>query len=111
MENENKQAEINATSNAAQPGGQLGGADTNAGGDGEGSEIEMTEQEILTELEHLNNLVATDPELNKMLANDIESFGLEEKLMIIQAYKKGGVQGVKDIIEEEEEEEGADTNA
>jgi hypothetical protein len=43
----------------------------------------MTEQEILTELEHLNNLVATDPELNKMLANDIESFGLEEKLMII----------------------------
>ena len=111
MENENKQAEINATSNAAQPGGQLGGADANAGGDGEGSEIEMTEQEILTELEHLNNLVATDPELNKMLANDIESFGLEEKLMIIQAYKKGGVQGVKDIIEEEEEEEGADTNA
>ena len=43
----------------------------------------MTEQEILTELEHLNNLVATAPELNQMLANDIESFGLEEKLMII----------------------------
>ena len=83
MENENKQAEINANSNANQPGAQLGGADGNAGGDGEGSEIEMTEQEILTELEHLNNLVATDPELNKMLANDIESFGLEEKLMII----------------------------
>lgn len=41
-----------------------------------------------------------------MLANDIENFGLEEKLMIIQAYKKGGVQGVKDIIEEEEEDEG-----
>lgn len=60
----------------------------------------------MTELEQLNNLVATDPELNKMLANDIDSFGLEEKLMIIQAYKKGGVQGVKDIIEEEEEEEG-----
>ena len=51
-------------------------------------------------------MVATDPELNKMLANDLESFGLEEKLMIIQAYKKGGVQGVKDIIEEEEDEEG-----
>jgi len=52
-------------------------------GDGEGSEIEMTEEEILTELDNLNNLVATDPELNKMLSNDIESFGLEEKLMII----------------------------
>lgn len=38
-----------------------------------------------------------------MLANDIENFGLEEKLMIIQAYKKGGVQGVKDIIEEEDD--------
>ena len=49
--------------------------------------------------------MATDPELNKMLANDIDSFGLEEKLMIIQAYKKGGVQGVKDIIEEDDEEE------
>lgn len=45
-----------------------------------------------------------------MLANDIESFGLEEKLMIIQAYKKGGVQGVKDIIEEEEEDEGNQSN-
>lgn len=66
----------------------------------------MTEQEIYTELEQLNQLVSTDPELNKMLANDIDTFGLEEKLMIIQAYKKGGVQGVKDIIEEEEEEEG-----
>ena len=43
MENENKQAEINATSNATQPGAQLGGADANAAGDGEGSEIEMTE--------------------------------------------------------------------
>lgn len=103
MENENKQAEINATNNASHP----DGADANAAGD---EEIEMTEQEILTELENLNNLVATDPELNKMLSNDLESFGLEEKLMIIQAYKKGGVQGVKDIIEEEEEEE-ADANA
>ena len=52
-------------------------------GDGEGSEIEMTEEEVLTELDNLNNLVLTDPELNKMLANDIENFGLEEKLMII----------------------------
>ena len=51
--------------------------------DGEGSEIEMTEEEILTELDNLQNLVLTDPELNKMLANDIENFGLEEKLMII----------------------------
>ena len=59
----------------------------------------------MAELEQLNNLVATDPELHKMLANDIDGFGLEEKLMIIQAYKKGGVQGVKDIIEEEEEED------
>ena len=90
------------TGNANQP----DSGSVNAGADGEGSEIEMTEAEILIELDNLNNLVATDPELNKMLANDIEGFGLEEKLMIIQAYKKGGVQGVKDIIEEEEEEEG-----
>ena len=88
----------------AQPRGQLDGGDPNGSPDGEGSEIEMTEAEILVELDNLNHLVNTDPELNKMLANDIEGFGLEEKLMIIQAYKKGGVQGVKDIIEEEEEE-------
>ena len=74
---------MNANSNANQPGSHLDGDDANGGGDGEGSEIEMTEAEILTELEHLNNLVATDPELNKMLANDIDGFGLEEKLMII----------------------------
>jgi len=61
----------------------MDGADPNGAGDGDGSEIEMTEAEILTELEQLSHLVATDPELNKMLSNDIDSFGLEEKLMII----------------------------
>ena len=101
MENESKQAQMDGN---AQPRGQLDGGDPNGSPDGEGSEIEMTEAEILVELDNLNHLVNTDPELNKMLANDIEGFGLEEKLMIIQAYKKGGVQGVKDIIEEEEEE-------
>ena len=34
---------MNANSNANQPGAMLGGADANGVGDGEGSEIEMTE--------------------------------------------------------------------
>jgi len=43
----------------------------------------MTEEEVLTELDNLSNLVMTNPQLNKMLGNDIENFGLEEKIMII----------------------------
>jgi len=41
-----------------------------------------------------------------MLGNDPERYTLEEKLSIIQAYKKGGgVQGLEEIIDDDDDED------
>ena len=50
-----------------------------------------------------------DQALRNLLGENPNSYSVEEKLSIIQAYKKGGgVQGLEDIIiDDDEEEEGA----
>jgi hypothetical protein len=52
------------------------------------------------------NLYDNDPELQEMLGEYPDRYTLEEKLSIIQAYKKGGgVQGLAEIIDDEEDDE------
>lgn len=64
---------------------------------------EIDEQYIVKEFA---NLYDNDPELQEMLGEFPDRYTLEEKLSIIQAYKKGGgVQGLAEIIDDEEDEE------
>jgi len=45
-----------------------------------------------------------DAELKQMLGEFPDRYSLEEKCSIVQAYKKGGgVQGLADIIDDEDE--------
>jgi len=47
-----------------------------------------------------------DAELKQMLGEYPDRYSLEEKCSIVQAYKKGGgVQGLADIIDDEEDSE------
>lgn len=64
---------------------------------------EVDEQDIIKEFA---NLYDNDPELQQMLGEYPDRYTLEEKLSIIQAYKKGGgVQGLAEIIDDEDEED------
>lgn len=64
---------------------------------------EIDEQDIVKEFAALYE---SDPELQQMLGEFPERYTLEEKLSIIQAYKKGGgVQGLAEIIDDEDEDE------
>jgi hypothetical protein len=64
---------------------------------------DVVEMDILEEFANLYN---NDPELQQMLGEYPERYTLEEKLSIIQAYKKGGgVQGLAEIIDDDEEED------
>ena len=80
----------------------------NAGGEngqGVGSdqeEVEMTEQEILGEFD---NMLNTDPALQEMLGEFLQTFSLEDKVAMIHAYKKGGVEGLAEIIDDDDEED------
>lgn len=47
-----------------------------------------------------------DPELKKMLGEHPNGYSIDEKCSIVQAYKKGGgVQGLAEIIDDEESDE------
>ena len=62
-----------------------------------------TEEGIVPQLEDIYN---SDPALQQLLGDQPSSYSVEEKLSIIQAYKKGGgVQGLAEIIDDEEEDE------
>lgn len=64
---------------------------------------EIDEQYIVKEFA---NLYDNDPELQEMLGEYPDRYTLEEKLSIIQAYKKGGgVQGLAEIIDDEDDDE------
>ena len=64
---------------------------------------EFTEEEIITEFA---KLYQNDPELRTLLGENPDSYTLEEKCSIIQAYKKGGgVAGLADIIDDDEDNE------
>jgi len=66
---------------------------------------EITEEEVIKEFDAIYN---NDPELQQMLGEFPERYTLEEKLSIVQAYKKGGgVQGLADIIDDEDDDEDA----
>ena len=69
---------------------------------------EIHESQIIQEFDTIYN---KDEELKKMLGLYPERYSLEEKLSIVQAYKKGGgVAGLAEIIDDEEdsdEEKGA----
>lgn len=63
---------------------------------------EVVESDILEEFDKLYN---NDPELKQMLGEFPERYTVEEKLSIIQAYKKGGgVAGLAEIIDDEDED-------
>ena len=67
-------------------------------------EEQYTEEGILQEFEAIYN---ADPALQQLLGDQPASYSVEEKLSIIQAYKKGGgVQGLAEIIDDDEDEEG-----
>lgn len=69
--------------------------------DDEGSGEELHESQII---EEFDNLYHKDPELKKMLGEFPERYSIEEKCSIVQAYKKGGgVAGLAEIIDDEEE--------
>ena len=69
------------------------------GSDGE----EINESQIIQEFDMLYN---KDPELKKMLGEFPERYSIEEKCSIVQAYKKGGgVAGLAEIIDDEDESE------
>ena len=62
----------------------------------------MNEEDVLKEFDHLYR---TDQELATMLGEFPDRYTLEEKLSIVQAYKKGGgVAGLAEIIDDEEDE-------
>jgi hypothetical protein len=64
---------------------------------------EINADDIIAEFDSLYN---NDPALAQMLGEYPERYTLEEKLSIIQAYKKGGgVQGLAEIIDDDEDEE------
>lgn len=55
-------------------------------------------------IEEFDALYQADPELQQILGEYPERYTIEEKLSIIQAYKKGGgVQGLAEIIDDEED--------
>jgi hypothetical protein len=69
----------------------------------------MTEEQILQEFDQLYN---NDPALKDLLGEYPDRYSLDEKISIIQAYKKGGgVQGLADIIDDEDEEDDEATGA
>jgi len=69
--------------------------------DGIDDEEEVPESQII---EEFDNLYHKDPELKKMLGEFPERYSIEEKCSIVQAYKKGGgVAGLAEIIDYEEE--------
>ena len=55
--------------------------------------------EIDIELDILNNVVEADPEMRQLLAPHLHKFTLEDKLMIVAAYKKSGVRGVNQVLQ------------
>lgn len=62
---------------------------------------EIHESQIIQEFDTIYN---KDEELKKMLGLYPERYSLEEKLSIVQAYKKGGgVAGLAEIIDDEED--------
>ena len=57
-------------------------------------------------LKEFANIYNNDPELQQMLGEFPDRYTIEEKLSIINAYKKGGgVEGLAEIIEDEDDEE------
>ena len=59
----------------------------------------MNSLEIDTELDILNNVVDSDPEMKQLLAHHLHNFALEDKLMIVAAYKKSGIGGVNQVLQ------------
>ena len=64
---------------------------------------DMPEEEIVA---NFNELYKEDPQLRHILGEYPERYSVEEKLSILQAYKKGGgVQGLAEIIEDDDDEQ------
>lgn len=67
-------------------------------------EEQYTEEGIIQQFDAIYN---SDPALQQLLGDQPTSYSVEEKLSIIQAYKKGGgVAGLAEIIDDEDEEDG-----
>ena len=72
---------------------------------GEGEEVEEVLQESQV-LDEFDNMYNNDPELKQMLGEFPDRYSIDEKCSIVQAYKKGGgVQGLAEIIDDEESDE------
>ena len=66
-------------------------------------EVEMTPEEIEAEFDEI---FQKDPQLQQLLGGQPDNYVLEEKYSIVQAYKKGGgIEGLKDIIDDDDEDE------
>lgn len=70
---------------------------------GQQEEEEMTPEQVEQEF---NLIYESDPALQEILGGFPERYSVEEKQSIVEAYKKGGgVQGLAEIIDDEEEQE------
>ena len=71
---------------------------------GDDDEEELTPEEAI---EQFNMIYQSDPELQALLGDQPEQYSVDEKITILSAYKKGGgVRGLDDIIEKDEEKSG-----
>ena len=71
-----------------------------------GEEEEEGMQDESQILEEFDTLYRGDPELKQMLGEFPDRYSLEEKCSIVQAYNKGGgVQGLAEIIDDEDSDE------
>ena len=63
----------------------------------------MTNEEVDAEFDAIYK---SDPAFEEMLSGYVDNFSAEEKYTIVVAYKQGGgIEGLKDIIDLEEEDE------
>lgn len=66
-------------------------------------EEQYTEEGII---QQFDAIYKNDPALQQLLGDQPMSYSVEEKLSIIQAYKKGGgVQGLAEIIDDDEDDD------
>jgi len=62
---------------------------------------------IVEELSNFENTVYDERELFDLLADNIELMTDEEKLIVVEVYSKEGINGVREVLRDQNEEEGS----
>ena len=61
----------------------------------------------MEELRNFENTVYDERELFDLLADNIELMTDEEKLIVVEVYSKEGINGVREVLRDQNEEEGS----